>query len=134
MRDRDEIRKSVIRFVRAAIHDREIEKRAPVDDEGVIEVLGRQAQQRRDSIEAFESAGRTDLVEKESAELIIIQEYLPKQMSAEEITELVKAAISDTGASGPGDIGKVMGRVMPQCKGKAPGKLVSGIVQELLRS
>ena len=134
MRDRDEIRKSVIRLVRAAIHDREIEKRAPVDDEGVIEVLGRQAQQRRDSIEAFESAGRTDLVEKESAELVIIQEYLPKQMSAEEITELVKAAISDTGASGPGDIGKVMGRVMPQCKGKAPGKLVSGIVRELLRS
>ena len=134
MRDRDEIRKSVIRLVRAAIHDREIEKRAPVDDEGVIEVLGRQAQQRRDSIEAFGSAGRADLVEKETAELAIIQEYLPKQMSAEEITELVKAAISDTGASGPADIGKVMGRVMPQCKGKAPGKLVSGIVQELLRS
>ena len=134
MRDRDETRKSVIRFIRAAIHDREIEKQASLDDEGVIEVLGRQAQQRRDSIEAFEKAGRADLVEKESAELAIIQEYLPEQLSAEEIADVVKAAIADTGAAGPRDIGKVMGRVMPQVKGKAPGKMVSGIVQELLRS
>ena len=134
MRDRDDTRKSVIRFVRAAIRNREIEKRADLDDEGVLDVLSRQAQQRRDSIEAFESAGRTDLVEKESAEFAIIQEYLPEQMSAEEVTELARAAIADTGASGPGDIGKVMGRVMPQCKGRAPGKLVSSIVQELLRS
>ena len=134
MRDRDEMRKSVIRFARAAIRDREIEKRVDLDDEGVLDVLSRQAQQRRDSIEAFQSAGRTDLVEKETAELAIIQEYLPKQMSAEEITELAKAAISETGASGPSDMGKVMGRLMPQCKGRAPGKQVSSIVQELLRS
>ena len=134
MRDWDETRKSVIRFARAAIRDREIEKRADLDDEGVVDVLSRQAQQRRDSIEAFERAGRADLVEKEAAELAIIQEYLPEQMSAEEITELARAAISETGASGPADMGKVMGRLMPQCKGRAPGKLVSGIVQELLRS
>ena len=134
MRDRDETRKSVIRFVRAAIQDREIEKRDALDDAGVIDVLSRQAQQRRDSIEAFEGAGRADLVEKESAELAVIQEYLPKQVSAEEVTELARAAISETGASGPGDMGKVMGRMMPQVKGKAPGKLVSGIVRELLAS
>ena len=134
MRDRDETRKSVIRFARAAIRDREIEKRADLDDEGVLDVLSRQAQQRRDSIEAFEGAGRADLVDKEAAELAIIQEYLPQQMTAEEITDLAKAAISETGASGPGDMGKVMGRLMPQCKGRAQGKQVSSIVQELLRS
>ncbi len=134
MKDRDDTRKSVIRFVRAAIHDREIEKQAALDDEGVIEALGRQAQQRRDSIEAFEKAGRTDLVEKERAELAVIQGYLPEQMSEDEVADIVKAAISAIGAAGPQDIGKVMGRVMPQVKGKAPGKMVSGIVQEILRS
>lgn len=134
MRDRDETRKSVIRFVRAAIRDREIERRADLDEEGVLEVLSRQAQQRRDSIEAFEGAGRDDLVAKEAAELAVIQEYLPQQMSADEITELAKAAISETGATGPSDMGKVMGRLMPQCKGRAQGKQVSSIVRELLAS
>ena len=134
MRDRDETRKSVIRFVRAAIRDREIERRSDLDDEGVLDVLSRQAQQRRDSIEAFEGAGRDDLVAKEAAELAVIQEYLPQQMSAEEISELARAAISETGASGPGDMGKVMSHVMPQCKGRAQGKQVSGIVRELLAS
>ena len=134
MRDRDQTRKSVIRFVRAAIHDKEIEIQASLDDEGVIAVLVRQAQQRRDSIEAFEQADRQDLSEKEKAELTIIQQYLPKQMSESDIRDLVQDAIETTSASGPHDMGKVMQQVMPQIKGKAPGKIVSQIAQELLRS
>ncbi len=134
MRDRDETRKSVIRFVRAAIHDKEIETQSPLDDEGIITVLVRQAQQRLDSIEAFEQADRQDLVEKEKSELTIIQQYLPEQMPESDIRDLVQDAIENTSASGPQDIGKVMQQVMPQIKGKAPGKIVSQIAQELLRS
>ena len=101
-------------------------------DDGVIQVLSREAKRRRESIDAFQKGNRPDLVEREEAELALISSYLPQQLSAEEITEIARSVIGETGAGGPGDRGKVMGRLMPQVKGKADGKLVSQIVGELL--
>ncbi|HJO82236.1 MAG TPA: GatB/YqeY domain-containing protein, partial [SAR202 cluster bacterium] len=93
MRDKDVLRRGLIRYLRSEIHNQEIAKRADLDEEGVLAVLSRQAQQRRDSIEAFKEADRADLVDKERAELDIILEYLPQQLSAEEITALVQQAV-----------------------------------------
>jgi len=133
MRDKDVLRRGLIRYLRSEIHNQEIAKRADLDEEGVLAVLSRQAQQRRDSIEAFKEADRTDLVDKERAEFDIILEYLPQQLSAEEITALVQQAVKDSGATGPSDMGKVMGRLMPQVRGKAEGRQVSSIVTETLK-
>ena len=133
MRKGDSTRRSAIRYLRSAIHDEEIARRSTLDDEAVIGVLSKQAKQRRDSIEAFKEGHRDDLVEKEAAELAIITEYLPDQMSEEEIASLAKQAIDDLGATGPQEMGKVMGRLMPEVKGKADGKAVSAVVSNLLR-
>ena len=90
------------------------------------------AKQRKEAIEMYEKGGRQDLVEKEKAELAVVESYLPKQMSEEEIRELVKEAIEATGASSPKDIGKVMQHVMPKVKGRADGSVVNKIVREML--
>ena len=134
MRSGDVTRRSTIRFVLSAIHNEEIAKQTELDDEGILAVLSRQAQQRRESIDAFEKADRQDLVDKEKAELEIILPYLPEQLSADEIKELAGQAISEIGAAGPGDMGKVMSHVMPKVKGRAEGKQVSSIVSDLLKA
>ncbi|MCH7746050.1 MAG: GatB/YqeY domain-containing protein [Chloroflexi bacterium] len=133
MRDKDTVRRSVLRYLRSEIHNEEIAKQTELDDDGIIVVLTRQAQQRRDSIELYESANRQDLVDKEKGELAIIFEYMPQQMSREEIIDVVRQAIEEAGATGPGDMGKVMGRIMPQVRGKTDGKEVSSIVSEELK-
>ena len=132
MRSGDVERRSVIRYLRSEVHNAEIAKQADLDEEAVIGVLTRQAKQRRDSIDAYKQVNRTDLVEKEEGELAIILEYLPEQMSDDEITELATAAIAETGATGPKDMGKVMGKIMPETRGKADGSKVSAIVNGLL--
>ena len=134
MRSRDVLRRSVLRLLRSAIQNEEIEKQAALDDDAVVGVLARQAQQRRESIEAFAKGGRQDLVEKEKSELALILEYLPEQMSIEEITRMVQQAIDEVGATGPQDIGKLMGMVMPQVRGKAEGREVSSIASKLLKT
>ncbi len=133
MRAKDATRRSVLRYLRSEIHNAEISQQKKLDDEGVLAVLSRQAQQRRDSIEAYESAKRQDLVERERDELAIILEYLPQQLTRAEIDELVEQAIADTGASGPADMGKVMGRLMPQVRGRAEGREVSAAASAALR-
>jgi len=133
MRSKDTVRRSVLRYLRSEIHNEEIAKQTELDDDGIIVVLTRQAQQRRDSIELYESANRQDLVDKEKGELAIIFEYMPQQMSREEIIDVVRQAIEEAGAAGPGDMGKVMGRIMPQVRGKTDGKEVSSIVSEELK-
>ena len=133
MRKRDALRRSVIRIVRAEIRNAEIAGRTDLDDDGIIRVLGRQAQQRRDSIEAFSQGNRPDLVDKEKAELAVILEYLPQQMTSEEIRSVAARAIEEVGANGPQDMGKVMGKLMPEVRGKAEGQEVNAIVTELLR-
>ncbi len=133
MRAKDAIRRSVLRYLRSEIHNAEISQQKELDDEGVLAVLSRQAQQRRDSIEAYESANRQDLVEREKDELAIILEYLPQQLTRAEIDDLVEQAIADSGASGPADMGKVMGRLMPQVRGRAEGREVSAAASAALR-
>jgi len=133
MRARDTVRRDVIRYLRSEIRNQEIRVQEDLDDDGVVQVLSRQAQQRRDSIEAFQEADRTDLVEKEQAELAIIIEYLPPQMTSDEIASLVQQVVAEVGAAGPGDMGKVMSQIMPKVRGRAEGREVSSIVMETLR-
>ena len=130
--NRDTSRKTLIRYLRSAIHDVEIERKAVLDDESIIDILTKQAKQRRDSIEAFKSGGRLDLVEIEETELAIIMEYLPEQMTKTEIEFLAQKAVDQSGAKTTQEIGKVMGILMPLLKGKADGKVVSRIVSKLL--
>ena len=134
MRSGDGRRRSVLRYLRSEIHNEEIARRGELDDEAVIGLLSRQAQRHRDSIEAFRLGNRQDLVDKEEAELAVVLEYLPEQMSRDAITETAREMIHKVGASGPQDMGKVMGALMPQLKGRAQGKEVSSVVTELLRS
>ena len=133
MRSRDVLRRSVLRLVLSAVHNEEIAEQAELDDEGITSVLGKQAQQRRESIEAYTQGERQDLADKEKAELEILMSYLPEQMSREDIAAVVKRAIAETGAAGPQDMGKVMSRVMPEVRGKAQGREVNAIASELLK-
>jgi uncharacterized protein YqeY len=129
----DAIKRDTLRFALAALHNEEVAKRRDLTEDETLGVLARQAKMRRESIEAFEKGGRTELVAKESAELRIIESYLPRQLGREEIAALARAAIAEMGASSPADQGKVMQRLMPQVKGKAEGKLVAEVVGSLLR-
>ena len=132
MRRKDETRRSTIRFIRAAVQNQEIDKRKALDDDEIIGVLSSLVRQHQESIAEFKKADRQDLVEKEEAELRIIREYMPKQIPEEKLAELAREAISQTGASGPGDMGKVMGLLMPQVRGRADGAQVSSVVRQLL--
>ena len=126
------VKKSVYRFILSAIHNEEIKIGKQLSDEEVMKLLIKQAQQRKDSIEAFENAKRSDLVDKESEELEIISKYLPEQISEEKIRELAQKAIHETNAESVKDLGKIMPVLMKQLGGKADGKTVNKIVMELL--
>ncbi len=133
MRQQDELRRSTLRLLRAAIQNEEIAQGKPLDDAAVLAVLSRQARQRQESIEAYRSGNRPDLAEREEAELALLREYLPEPLSHERLVELVGEVIKDVGATGPKEMGKVMSRLMPQVRGRAEGAEVSRIVTELLR-
>lgn len=133
MRSRDTLKRNTIRLLLSAIGYEEIARQGDLDNDAITQVLTKQAQQRRDSIEAYTKGGRSDLVAQEEAELAIVTAYLPEPLSAEEIGAIVDAAIADAGASGPQDMGKVMGRVMPQVRGRADGRQVSALVNQRLR-
>jgi len=133
MKSGDEVSKRTIRGLKAAITRAEKDKgNQPLSDEEIIIVLQKQAKQRRDSIEAYQQAGRDDLVAEEQAELEVINLYLPRMMSEDEIRAAASQVIDEVGASGPRDMGKVMGKLMPQLRGKADGRQVNQIVRELL--
>ena len=135
MRQRDAVRRDTIRLLLSAIGYEEKAKRTDaLADDAVMQVLSRQAQQRRDSIEAYEKGNRADLVAKEEAELAIVVQYLPQPLSEDEIAAIVQSAIADLNATGPQDMGKVMGKVMPQVRARADGKQVSALVNQTLRS
>jgi len=148
MQSQNTLRVSVLRLVLSAIANKEKEKRAKLSkseeeskleelsqlsDEEVTEVLFSEVKKRKESIKQYQEGGREDLAQQEKKELEILNDYLPQQMSEEEIREIVKDKIKESGASGPQDTGKVMGVLMPQLKGKAEGALVSQIVQEELK-
>ncbi|MGQ9666274.1 MAG: GatB/YqeY domain-containing protein [Anaerolineae bacterium] len=132
MRAGDALRKETLRFLRAAIKSAQIDKRAPLTEEEIWEIIKRQVKQRRESIEQFRKGNREDLAAKEEAELAIIESYLPAQLSRQEIEVLARQVIVEVGAAGPRDRGKVMGKLMPQVKGRADGRLVNEVVRELL--
>lgn len=132
MRARDELRMLVLRSLLSSMNYAEIAKQKKLDDGGVIEVIGKEIKQRRESIEAYEKGNRKDLADKEKAEMAVLQEYMPAQMSREEITAIVEKVIAEVGAKDQGDKGKVMQKLMPQVKGKADGNEVNGIVTDLL--
>ena len=134
MRDRNVARRDVLRYLKSEIHNQEIASQKTLDDDGIQAVLVKQAQQRRDSIEAFRDAGRSDLVDNEETGLAIVMEYLPQQMSPDEIKELALAVVEEVGAAGPGDMGKVMGALVRQTRGRANGREVSQVVREILAS
>ncbi|WP_022846944.1 MULTISPECIES: GatB/YqeY domain-containing protein [unclassified Desulfurobacterium] len=132
MKARDKVKLSTIRMINSLIKNAEIDKRGELTDEEIVSLLQKYAKQRRESIELYEKGGRQDLVEKEKAELAIVESYLPEQMSEDEIRRIVEEAIAGTGASSPKDLGKVMKVVMPKVKGKADGSVVNRIARELL--
>lgn len=132
MRAKDSTRLGTIRLLMAAIKQREVDERITLDDAAIVGVVDKLIKQRKDSITAFQSAGRTDLVDQESAELAVLQAYLPARLSAEEVAAAVAAIVADLGASGPGDMGKVMAAVKSQLAGKADMGAVSAAVKAAL--
>lgn len=132
MKGRDKLRHLVISLVRAAIKNAEIAEQRTMEDPDVLGIIAKEAKLRRESIEAFKKGDRPDLVAKEEAELAILLEYLPKQMSRDEIIAAARQVIAEVGAQGPADKGKVMPKLMPQLKGKAEGREINDIVTKLL--
>ncbi|MGM0578605.1 MAG: GatB/YqeY domain-containing protein [Myxococcota bacterium] len=132
MKARDRDRLGTIRMLLSEVKNAAIDKGRDLSEDEEISLLATQAKRRRESIESYEKGGRDDLAAKEQAELDVIEEYLPRPLTADEVRDLVLAAIAETGATGKKDMGKVMGRVMPQVRGRFPGKDVKPIVLEQL--
>jgi uncharacterized protein YqeY len=132
MKSRETVRLGTLRMVRAALKNREIDKRAPLEEVEVLQVLGTQAKQRRESIEQYRSGGREDLAAREEAELAVLQEFLPRALDADELRAAVVAVVAEVRAAGPGDMGRVMGVLMPRLQGRAEGGVVNRLVREVL--
>lgn len=134
LRGGDKVRVSVIRLVMAAIHNAEIARGGELADSDILGVIAKEVRQRNESIEAFKQGNRQDLVTREEMEMAILQEYLPQQLSRDEIITEARRIIAEVGAQGPGDKGKVMPRLIAQLKGKADGREINAVVTELLAS
>ncbi len=134
MRARDQARLDALRYLKSAIQLTEKDQQKVLEDPGVTEIIAKQVKDRRESIQMFEQGNRADLVAKESAELAILEEYLPPQLSLEELDRLIRQVIDEVGAQTIRDKGRVMGRLMPQVRGVADGAQVNALVEELLQS
>lgn len=132
MRAKDSERLGTIRLLTAALKQKEVDERVELDDAMVVAIVDKLVKQRKDSIEAFSKADRQDLVDKEKAEMAVLQAYLPARLSAEEVAAEVKAIVAELGAKGPGDMGKVMGLVKTRLAGKADMGQVSAAVKAAL--
>ncbi|HSB68559.1 MAG TPA: GatB/YqeY domain-containing protein [Candidatus Methylomirabilis sp.] len=132
LRSGDRLRVSVIRLLTALIKNREVEKRGPLTDPEVIQAVSASCKQRQEAIEQYQRGGRQDLVDKESAELLILQSYLPSPLSPDELRAMVQEAIREVRAASPKEMGKVMTVLMPKVTGRADGKVVSTLVREAL--
>lgn len=133
MKSRDELTLSTIRMIKSSVSYARIEKGSELTDDEVLAIIAKEAKQRRESIEAAKSAERTDIAERENAELDILKKYLPEQLSESDVEAIVRQIISETGATDIKDRGKVMGPVMQKTRGRADGKIVSQIVERVLR-
>jgi len=132
MRAKEMDKLSTIRMLLAAVKQKEVDERVEVDDVALVAIVDKLIKQRKDSISQFSAAGRQDLADKEQAELVVLEAYLPARLSAEEIQTAVNAIVAELGAKGPGDMGKVMGAVKAQLAGKADMGLVSAAVKQAL--
>ncbi len=135
MKNKEKVRKDTISFVRAAIKQYEVDNREEIDDAGIASILAKQVKMRKDALADFESAGRTDLVDAYNAEIEVLTQYMPKQLTDDEVLETVKAAAGELGieqGSGRGSMGKLMGAVMPRVKGVADGNNVKKAVEQFL--
>ncbi len=132
MRDKDTLKLSVVRMLKSAVKYREIELMKPLDDAGVQGVIASEIKRRRDSVEQYKAGNRQDLAEKEDAEIKILQAWLPQQLTEDELRARVEAAIAQTNAKGPKDMGAVMKALLPEVQGRAEGKTVSDLVKARL--
>jgi uncharacterized protein len=133
MKSGDEVRKRTVRMALASIKQVEVDKRVELDDAAVTGILQKEVKNRRESLEEARKANRADLIEANEAEIRVLEVFLPKAMPAEELRAIVQAAITETGASTPADMGKVMKVVMPKVAGRAPNDMISATVRELLQ-
>jgi uncharacterized protein YqeY len=134
LRDKDEPRKIAIRLTLAAVKTSEVEKGSELDDAAVLTQIAKQVKQRKESIDAYEKGGRQDLVAAEERELAVLQAYLPKQLTRDEILQAAREVISEVGAGGPGDKGKVMPVLIKRLAGRAEGREINEAVTEVLAS
>ena len=132
MKGGDKARLGVVRLMLAAVKQREVDERIELDDAQVLAVLDKMVKQRRDSIQQYTDAGRSDLAEQEAAEIAVIQEFLPEELPEAEIAGIIEAAIAETGAESMRDMGKVMAIVKPKVQGRADVGMVSGLVKQKL--
>ena len=132
MRAKDSERLGTIRLLQSAMKQKEVDERIDLDDAAIVAIVDKMIKQRKDSIAAFEQAARQDLVDKEKAELAVLSAYLPERLSAQELSDAVQAIVKELGASGPGDMGKVMGAVKTRLAGKADMGAVSATVKAAL--
>ncbi|EQF23960.1 yqey-like family protein [Clostridioides difficile CD160] len=133
MKNKDTVRKSVVTLIRASIKQYEVDNRVELDEDGIIDVIAKQLKQRRDALVEFEKAGREDLIKETEAEIEVLKEYLPQQLSEEELEEIVKSTISEVGATSMKDMGKIMSLIQPKVKGRADGKLINKLVKQNLQ-
>jgi len=134
MKAGDTVKRSTLRMLLAAIHNAEIAKQDKLEESDILGIVAKEVRQRQESIEAFKQGNRQDLADQEEAEMAILKEYLPEQMSREEVAAAAAKVIAEVGAQGPKDKGKVMSQLMPQLKGKADGREINAVVTELLAS
>lgn len=135
MKNKQTVRKETISFVRAAIKQYEVDNREEIDDAGIASILAKQVKMRKDALADFESAGRTDLLDAYNAEIEVLMQYMPKQLTADEIMNIVSETAAEMGVeqgSGKAGMGKLMGKVMPKVKGVADGNAVKAAVQQFL--
>jgi len=132
MREKDTLKKNAIQMVRSAILQVEKDSKITLDDDSIIDVIGKEVKKRRDSLSEFEKSGRQDLIDNLKTEIDVLMKYLPEQLSEEELEKIVKETIQETGASSMKEIGKVMQAVLPKVKGRADGKIVNQIIKKIL--
>lgn len=133
MKNKDTVRKSVVTLIRASIKQSEVDNRVELKDEDIIDIISKQLKQRKDVLVQFKNAKREDLVSEAEAEIEVLKEYLPQQLSEEELNEIVKSTISELGATSMKDMGKIMSAIKPKVKGRADGKLINELVKNNLQ-
>ncbi len=132
MREKDNVRKDAIQMVRAALLQYEKDNKAELDDEGVIDIIAKEVKRYKDALPDYEKSGRQDLIDELNAKVKILMPYLPEQLTEDEVRAIVKAVVTETGATSMREMGKVMGAVMPKVKGRFDGRLLNNIVKEYL--